>query len=364
MKNTQIETVLTKVLSLPSFEPSKSEVPTYLFQFIKQYTENVKIIKSKGIKNIVAITPGKARILFNGHWDTVLPDDSYKKDILEVTKDKDSIYGLGACDMKSGLVSMITAFIECIENNIGGVTLCLVGDEELGGENGTHILVQHKVIAPNVILGEPTNLAVSLGQKNGMVVKLTASGISAHGAYPHRGKNAITKLMKALLEINTVFTVPRKNSTAEKIYFNPTASINLIEGGTATNSVPSSCTASIDVRFPPTLTSDSVKKIFLRLGKKYDIKVEFELEGKGWMLDKKSKLFSTAQSAVKTVTKTTPNLIYKMGTNDGKYYAPYGCNIVNIGPGDNRLSHTTRERVRVGEVVQAKNIYLQIAKNI
>lgn len=364
MNNSSFFKFTKQILKLQSHTPSQSEVPNYICSMLKQEGINPIIYSRNNTINIVARTVGDPRILYNGHWDTVLPDESYRKNIIPVYTSKDGFSGLGACDMKSGVASMVYAFIMCHRFNVPGVVLCLVGDEETGGENGTGYLVQKGIFAPYIVLGEPTRLKLSLGQKGGIHLKVSSKGISGHSAYPHKGKNAILPMLHFTRELIEEYPLPSFTNSIQEVFDMVTVSPNVIHGGSANNVVPSQCEMYIDIRIPPHITITSVKNIINKLTKKYDLECDINFLGLGWKLNKKSKLNNLAKTLLKNIIGKDPEYVTKMGTNDGKYYALKKCEIINIGPGDNKLSHTNKEFVSFEELLQAKDLYFQIAKHI
>lgn len=365
MSDQELINLTKNLLALQSYKPETSKVPEFIYRYLRRKGVQAKIIKRNGIKNIVSKTKGKKVITFNGHWDTV-PPPSHKPKKLIVKENKNFLYGLGACDMKSGVASLVAAYIHCFQNQIPGVILCLVGDEEKGGKNGTRVLVDKKYYSPYVVLAEPTNLNVSLGQKGGMFVKIVAYGKSAHSAYPNRGINAITKIAKFVNELEKKYPSPSKKTSPRSLFNSITASVNTITGGTASNVVPEYCKASIDIRIPPSTNPKSVESVLKKLAKKLELEISINFLGEGWQLDRRSKLHHVAITLLKNNLSGSKSFKYirKMGTNDGKYYAPLGCQIINIGPGDNKLSHTGKEKVSKKQLIKARNIYVDIANNL
>lgn len=364
MNNSSFFKFTKQILKLQSHTPSQSEVPSYICSILENEGIKPIIYKRSNTINIVASTAGDPRILYNGHWDTVLPDESYRKKFIPTHSSKDALYGLGACDMKSGVASMVYAFIMCHRHRVPGVMLCLVGDEETGGENGTGYLVQKGVYAPYVVLGEPTCLKLSLGQKGGIHLKVSSEGVSGHSAYPHKGKNAILPIIYFTRELIEHYPLPSLTNTVQEVFDIVTVSPNVVHGGSAINVVPSQCEMFIDIRIPPHITITSVKYIIHKLAKRYNLEFDINFLGLGWKLDNNSKLHGLAKKLMKRITRKDIEYVTKMGTNDGKYYALKKCEIINIGPGDNMLSHTNKEYVTFEELLQAKELYFQIAKHI
>lgn len=363
MNDNELIKFLKELIKLQSFDPVNSLIPSFIVSILRTYGIKVKIEDSNGYKSIIAKTKGKPKVIFNGHWDTVLPGKKFKKKIQVVREDKDFIYGLGTCDMKSGVAAIVGMFIQANKLGIEGVMINLVPDEELGGKNGTQSLIDKKYIAPNVVLCEPTNLNISLGQKGAVFTDVYAEGVSGHGAYPNRGVNAISKLIDFAKRLKDLYPAPTKDSSNDDVFDMVTASIHTIKGGSARNVIPDSASAELDVRIPPRIKTEEVIKKLSKIAKESDVRIAFEDMGKGWELNKKTGLFNISNKAMKSLGLDT-NYVKKMGSNDGKYYAEVGSNIINIGPGDNKLSHTESEKVSKDELVQAKNIYLLISKTL
>jgi succinyl-diaminopimelate desuccinylase len=361
MNEKQLIKFLKQLVKLQSFDPLTSKVPDFICSTLGEFGIVAEIIDVNGYKSIIAKTEGTPKVLFNGHWDTVLPSKSMKKANQTVTEDDEYIHGLGTCDMKSGVAAIVAAFIDCFKAGVEGVMINLVPDEEVGGENGTKQLIKKGFNAPNVVICEPTNLNISLGQKGSLATRVTAKGISGHGAYPNRGENAILKILNFTNEINKVFKLPVKETSNEDLFYTTTATLTTIEGGSASNVIPDTCNASFDVRIPPTENVAKVRQKIIEIAEVNNVEVSFEGEAIGWEVKKDTELFKISDMAFKELGITT-DYVRKMGTNDGRYYAATGSDIINIGPGDNKLSHTLNEKVSKEELVQAKLIYLLISK--
>lgn len=362
MNDSDLLTFVQSLIDISSFDPKKSVLPKFIIEQLKKYKIKYSIIKSNGITNFVLKTSSKTNVLFNAHWDTVAPqiNAKNKKTILH---SGDFLCGLGVCDMKAGLAAMFAAFIDCSIAGIPGITLSLVGDEETGGKNGTKILVERQVLGKYVILGEPTGLQISLGQKGGVHCMFISKGIAAHGAYPQKGENAITKLMVVINKIIKEFPLPQKDILPEDLFSKVTVSVNTISGGSSKNVVPNSAQASLDIRIPPSVHIEDILKKIRKMAEEECVETEFDILGTGWNLNKNNTLTKVTSQIVQNVVKREPQFIYKMGTNDGKYYADK-CEIINIGPGDSKLSHTSNEKVSLDEIIQARNIYRKLAQKL
>lgn len=358
MNDNELIRFTKSLIKCPSFD-LESKLPQLLTQQLQKFKIKYSIFESNGVQNIVACTSSKTNIVFNAHWDTIRPSKFMKE---ENISDKTHIYGLGACDMKSGASAMLAAFIDCYMARIPGIALCLVGDEELGGRNGTKVLTDKGIVGKYVVLGEPTGLQISLGQKGGIRCVLQSRGVAAHGAYPQRGVNAILKLTKLINRILKRFPLPQHNISPGSLFSKITVSVNTITGGSSENVVADSATATLDIRIPPKIAIEKVINTLNKMAEEEKVETEFIVLGEGWNLKRTSHFTKIATTIISQITKKKPKYIYKMGTNDGKYYK--GCEILNIGPGDNTLSHTVREKTSVEEIVHARRFYFELAKNL
>lgn len=206
---------------------------------VERFTEDG--VRSALIYNTVK-RPKRFRLLFNAHLDVV----NYKDRQFVPRVSGKRLYGAGALDMKASAACVIAAFDAAARTLPYPVALQLTTDEETGGFHGTRHQVAKGVRADLVIAGEPTDLAIVNRTKGVLLVELTAKGVSAHGAYPWRGENAIMKMAAFLRALQERFPSPRSAS------WTTTVNVAMIgTGNAAFNKVPDDCTASLDVRYVP-----------------------------------------------------------------------------------------------------------------
>lgn len=237
-----------------------------------------------GITNVVAVLasgrPGK-RLVFSGHLDTYPTGDAgrWTADPFSgaLSSDGRYVYGRGVSDMKGGIAASIIAvqaLSRCKDQWSGEVVLALAGDEETMGTLGTSNLLKSVgsvAGADAMICGDAGSpLIVRAGEKGLLWVDVEASGKPAHGAHVHRGINAIDRLMSALEEIKSLENVdvaapeevgraiteaksvsePLGGAGEADVLRNVTVNIGKIDGGTSTNLVAETASASLDIRLP------------------------------------------------------------------------------------------------------------------
>ncbi len=350
-----------QLVSIPSFDNNK-QVSLYLKEYLEKNGVTVKAIESKNVVNLISrIGNGKPSLLLNAHTDTVPPQIGAEMQKAVVKGGK--LTGLGAVDMKSGVAAMTTAFLElakCQDELNGQVTLVLVGDEEKGGADGTNATVAKGVIADYVVIGEPTNLKVCLGQKSALQFELSSNGVARHSSRIQPGDNAVTKVVSAVSRLEKAFPTP---IGSDEVVFNQTTmNVGTIFGGTAVNVVPSRCVALVDFRFSPGIDLEDMREK-IRKNLNGSVTVNEKFNALGWSLDRESQLCKASISAMKQVG-VKDEFVYKFGSNDARFYKAKGCEVVNIGPGNNLLSHTGKEEIEATQIDEATNIYVNLAKQL
>jgi len=232
-------------------------------------------------------SPGR-RFVFNGHLDTFPVGDPNRWTVppLSGTIADGRIYGRGAADMKAGLAaSMLAALLlgQYRRGWRGEIALTLVGDEETGGRWGTqHLLANRPEAKGDAMLsgdaGAPQ--VIRIGEKGQMWIEIMAEGKANHGAHVHLGVNAIERLMVALNKVRKLRRMPcriprrildvmqKARTVSEAVsgvgeadtLRHVTVNIGQIGGGTAVNIIPDRATALVDVRIPPGLTVNKIRR--------------------------------------------------------------------------------------------------------
>lgn len=236
-----------------------------------------RCLKDKGFKTeykskcLIMSIKDNYKLGFLGHTDTVIADYNWKTDPYEMKEDNGKLYGLGICDMKGGIASILQAVIETDWEKLKyGMKLYFTYDEEIGFE-GIKEIVQKEEKFPNyMIIGEPSNNIIMNSSKGLLELKLTFNGISAHSSMPNKGINAIENAIEFFNELKLLYNELKedKNYNFEVEY--TTMNIGRIKGGESINIVPSSCEVFIDFRI---IKNEHINLILNRVSKltqKYD----------------------------------------------------------------------------------------------
>jgi succinyl-diaminopimelate desuccinylase len=290
------------------------------------------------------VRPEKFKVILNAHLDVV---PALESQFHPVEKDG-YLYGRGAIDMKAAAAVEILVFKELAKTLSFPVGLQLVTDEEIGGFNGTKLQTEKGVRADFVIAGEPTNFGINTKAKGILWLKVIAKGVTAHGAYPWQGKNALLKLEKFLSRLIEKFPEP-----TEEVW-KTTVNLSRIETRNRTNNkVPDDAVAILDVRFVP----EDALTILETIHKLGGGDVEFEvLENEPpQFTDEKDVFVDVLKKAVADIMGEEANLIVKHGGSDVRHFNAVGCAGVTFGPIGSGL-HTDDEKVLIKSLEQYSDI--------
>ncbi|CAL29236.1 putative succinyl-diaminopimelate desuccinylase [Staphylococcus carnosus] len=245
--------------TLIQFEGSNLGNANDTIDFCKEWLESnglhPEIITNQGYKMLVCtVGNGKNRLIFNGHVDVV----SGQPEQFEPKIKGDKIYGRGSVDMKAGVSAMMNAVSELQNKDLGetSVQLQLVTDEEIGGIYCSSYLTDHGYLGDFVICGEPTQLGIGYKAKGILQADLHFTGKAAHGSRPWEGENAIVKAYKAY---EAILDLPFAKES-DDLYDGPSINLAQIKGGEAYNVVPDACEMSIDIRYLPKQSKESILK--------------------------------------------------------------------------------------------------------
>lgn len=279
----------------------------------------VRRFESRG-KPSALVGPNNARVVLNAHLD-VVPGTPEQ---FTARRDGHRLYGRGAHDMKCAALILATVFRELAPQLPYPIALQLVTDEEVGGFDGTGHQVAQGIRAGFVVIGEQSNLRIVTESKGILRVRLTATGRTAHAAYPWLGENALVAVVDAVQRLLERFPVPAAEDWVT------TVNVAKIEtGNEAVNMVPADACAWLDVRFPPTDT-DLVAELREIAGPGVELHVD--AMGAPHHADPAGAEVRALQQAAAAVG-YDGSLLRKHGAADGRFYSAHGIDAVIFGPG-------------------------------
>ncbi len=369
-----IISILSDLISISSYE-SEQGIIEYIGHRCQKLGVKYEIHEVTPINhNLIANIGNEGKsLIFNTHTDTVPPGDinSWKYNPFEPTIEDDKLFGLGSCDAKASLASMLVAFeiIARYQSNLNGKLIFQAVCCEESRARGTLAEVNRGIQADAAIVGEPTELMPKIGHKGGLGLEITTIGKSAHGSAPNEGINAIIDMMYIIQELEnlSVSISQRYNS----LLGNPSLAITTITGGNAPNVIPDKCMITVDRRLIPgeTVKSalDEINSIINKLKDRFHRQNIVVRE----VIGLEPCIISAEEPIVKTVVKSINEVT-------GMDIAPSGftacCDMwclvqkanipaVILGPGKLSMAHKANEYVSIKELYEAVKIYLNIALN-
>ncbi len=307
-------------------------------------------------------------VVFAGHTDVVPPGplDAWLSDPFQPVVRDSFLYGRGAADMKGGIAAMIVAVENFIQKNrdyAGSIAFLITSDEEGATNlNGTRKVVEalqkRNEKIDYCIIGEASSEKligdqVRVGRRGSLAGKLTIHGKQGHVAFPHLAQNPIHMITPAIQEIITE-TWDNGNE-----FFPPTTfQISNIHSGTgASNVIPGKLDMVFNFRFSTAITPDELKRRMENCLSKHQLKfdIQWNLSGEPF-LTKQGKLIATVKKTIKELTGLDTKLSTGGGTSDGRFIAPTGAEVVELGP-CHASAHHANEHVRVMDLEKLTEIY-------
>ncbi len=268
-----VEEVLSNLVKCNTIQDEDNKK---ILDYIEDTLNSIGLKTEKRDKFLIMSNHNDIGLGFLGHTDTVEYTDGWKYPKFDLTKVDNRIYGLGVCDMKSGIAAMMTAISQIDFNKLNkGIKMYFTYDEEISFGGIKDVVNYEKQFPKTMIIGEPTNNELIVGSKGLIEYKVSFKGIKTHSSTPEKGKNAIMMAISFINELNLFYQNYIKcnvNSNFEIPY--STMNIGKIQGGSAINSVPSSCEFLVDFRIVDKKDEQEIIKTIEMLKVKYKAKVE------------------------------------------------------------------------------------------
>jgi len=313
-------------------------------------------------------------LVFAGHTDVVPtgPIEQWHYPPFSATVQDGILHGRGAADMKGSLAAMVTAcqqFVVDHPNHRGSIALLITSDEEGPANNGTVKVVEklcdREEIIDWCVVGEPTSReqtgdVIKNGRRGSLGGKLTIQGVQGHVAYPHLADNPIHRAA----DIVTRLAAQTWDEGNE--FFPPTTFqvSNLNSGTGASNVIPAQAELDFNLRYSPESSIESIKERVNALCQQ--VCTDYEIDWSRPNLPfqtQPGELVDAASAAIYAVTGLTTDLSTEGGTSDGRFIAPTGAQVIELGP-VNRTIHQINEQVAVADLETLAIIYQKILENL
>ena len=365
--------LLKKLIKIESISPNDNGC----FDVIKQQFDGLDFsfeeTNYKNISNLI-ITNGDSKnktFCFLGHTDVVPPGPESEWSVPPFSGEiiDNKIYGRGAADMKGGVACFISAlkeFLSKYKDPSFNIMVLLNSNEEGKLENGKVDRVINEMIDKDkfidfCLIGEPSSSkkvgdVIRIGRRGSLSGNLKVYGIQGHVAYPKQALNPILGIGKTLEELKNM-EWDRGNENFEPTSFQVS---NIKSGTGAENVVPGVLEMTFNFRFSPESSPDGLKEMFEALLKKSDLKydVSWTLSALPF-LTSKTEFIDIVKSSIKEINNIDTKIDNGGGTSDGRWVAPMGSEIVELGP-LNKTIHQIDEHVDIEDLSTLKEIYKKI----
>ena len=363
------------LISRRSVTPEDDGCQAMMAERLETLGFNVEAMPFEEVKNFWARRNNEGPVLcFAGHTDVVPtgPAEHWQTPPFEPTIKEGFLHGRGAADMKGSIAAFMTAldrFVAKHPDHKGSIALLITSDEEGPFVNGTTRVIdtlearQEKITW--CIVGEPSSTRevgdiIKNGRRGSLGASLVVKGVQGHVAYPHLVTNPIHKVAPALAELAST------EWDQGNEFFPPTSfQVSNINAGTgATNVVPGQVDIEFNFRFSTQVTDTELKErvteILNRHGLEWDI--TWRLSGQPFITPR-GDLVNATERAIKSITGRSTELSTSGGTSDGRFIAPTGAQVVELGP-VNATIHKIDEHVSVEDLDTLSAIYEQVMINL
>ncbi len=329
------------------------------------------------VKNFWAVRRGSTDgplLCFAGHTDVVPtgPESEWQTPPFEPALKDGYLFGRGAADMKGSLAAMVTAcedFIASSPDHRGRIAFLITSDEEGPAVNGTVKVVewlqQQGEQIDCCLVGEPSSTErvgdiIKNGRRGSLGCRMTVNGIQGHVAYPHLAKNPVHLAAPAIAELAaTEWDQGNDHFPATSFQVS-----NIHAGTGATNVIPGTMEVVFNFRFSTETNADELKSRTRAILDKHglDAELDWNLSGEPF-LTAEGELVNATVAAIKDITGYAGKLSTAGGTSDGRFIAPTGSQVVELGP-VNATIHKVDECVRYEDLDTLSSIYQRILQRL
>jgi putative selenium metabolism hydrolase len=365
---------LVRTKSLPGHE---KQVIKLIEGKMKALGYDEVIIDSMG--NLLGrISLGEKAILFDAHVDTVDVNDPEKWDFPPFSGDvvAGHILGRGTVDMKSGAAASIYA--GALTRKLGldtGKTIyvsCTVFEEDCDGENLKHLFKELNLKPDYVVICEPSDNNIALGHKGKAQISIKTQGVSAHGAAPEKGVNAIYEMAEIIQRVEKT-----NARLMQKDELRGTLVMSRISSTSASlNAVPSECEAYLDRRIVPGETEEAIKAEMDQLirgknatwevGTVYrkswtGMEIKYRPFHPAWKIDLDHELTRACVAAYTEIFGQEPtNYVFWDFSTNAVTPVSMGIPTIGFGPGEYKLAHMRNESCQVDQIIEACCFYTRL----
>ena len=364
-----------ELISRPSITPKDEGCQRLLAERLAPLGFKAEHLRFDDVDNLWLRKGSSAPVFcFAGHTDVVPtgPLEAWTSPPFQPEIRDGLLYGRGAADMKGSIAAFTVAcenFLQKHPQHQGSIAYLITSDEEGPSINGTvkvvEVLEQRQEKIDWCLVGEPSSSCcvgdvVKNGRRGSLNGILTVIGQQGHVAYPQLADNPIHRAAPALAELVSI-EWDKGNE-----FFPPTSfQISNIKAGTGANNViPGSMRVEFNFRFSTEQTEaglrTQVEAIFNKYGFQYDL--QWSLSGHPFLTERGA-LVDAGVQAIQAVNGLNTELSTSGGTSDGRFIAPTGAQVMELGP-VNKTIHKVNECVSIEDLDALTVIYEKILERL
>jgi len=364
-----------ELISRKSITPSDEGCQELIAKRLEAINFKIEHMPFGDVKNLWA-TYGESGPLFVflGHTDVVPtgPIEEWSHDPFNPTEKEGFLYGRGAADMKGSVAAFVTSIEDFLEEKpslSGRIGVLLTSDEEGPAVDGVSKVVEYLEKKDEKItwclVGEPTSDnrvgdVIKIGRRGSVSAKIKVIGTQGHVAYPDKANNPIHNFSSPLAELSKLSWKDETGKFQDSIL----QISNLNSGTGAMNVIPGSLILDLNVRHSPSTPVEQIKLDVESIMNKYDLEYEiiWVIGGKPFLTTEKE-LIAAVTNSIRDVVGTEPVCTTDGGTSDGRFIAPTGAQVVELGPGNSSI-HKVNESVRKTDLEELNKIYKKILSSL
>lgn len=364
-----------QLIACPSITPLDANCQIILAHRLQKLGFTIQHLRYEEVQNLWAVSGNQAPLLvFAGHTDVVPPGNlsQWETDPFHPTVKGEYLVGRGAADMKGSLAAMVTAverFTQKQANFNGSIGFLITSDEEGVAINGTQKVMEYLtrtgIHIHYCIVGEPSSQnrvgdVLKNGRRGSLNCHLKIFGKQGHIAHPKRADNPIHRALLPLLTlINTRWDEGNEHFPATSLQIS-----NIKAGTGAVNIIPDSLECQFNFRFNTETTPELLLARIHEVLTSQNLHYELTSQVSGFpFLTSAGFLVAACSKAIIEITGVAPVLSTDGGTSDGRFIAPTGAEVIELGP-CNATIHSTNESIKIVDLELLSTIYEKILQEI
>jgi succinyl-diaminopimelate desuccinylase len=366
-----IANLASALIKLPSVTPDDAGCLTLLSTRLEYAGFVPQRLKYGEVDNLwISHGNGDPVLCFLGHIDVVPPGplEAWQVHPFQPEIRDGFLYGRGAADMKGSVAAMTIAlerYVAGHPRHRGSLAMLLTSDEEGRAVDGTARVVDHLrqqgIRIRWCLVGEPssrdsTGDTVKNGRRGSLTGHLVIHGIQGHVAYPERADNPVHRVVPALAELcNTVWDRGNEHYPPTSLQIS-----NLTAGTGADNVIPGQARVQFNFRYSTETTEGALMEKVVAVLKRHGLRYDLEwLPSSKPFLTRSGELLTVTQKIIRETTGKAPEVSTSGGTSDGRFIAPAGAEVVELGP-VNATIHQVNECVKVADLELLAVMYEKI----